>query len=81
MNLVRWDSLRELQDMTGRLNRLIAGAVLQPAEDETLAVPDWVPSVDIVETPDEYRIAMDLPDVQAENVEGERREPPAPHRR
>ncbi len=64
MNLVRWDSLRELQDMTGRLSRLAGFA----GRDEAMAPPDWIPPVDVVETREEYRVEVDLPDVRPDKV-------------
>jgi HSP20 family protein len=38
------------------------------ADKEMLAVPDWLPAVDIVETPEEYVIKAELADVKKEDV-------------
>jgi HSP20 family protein len=71
MTIVRWDPFRELEDMTDRLNRVFArGALARPsaAKDDALAVFDWAPSVDIMETPEEFQIKAELPDVKKEDV-------------
>ncbi|MBA5873749.1 MAG: Hsp20 family protein [Nitrospira sp. CR1.2] len=71
MAIVRWDPFRELQDMSDRLNRMIAnpasgGSVGQGKEVMTVA--DWTPTVDISETEAEYAIKAELPEVKREDV-------------
>lgn len=71
MAIVRWDPFRELQDMSDRLNRMIArpasgGSVGQGREVMTVA--DWTPTVDISETEAEYAIKAELPEVKREDV-------------
>lgn len=69
MSLVRWDPFRELEDMSQRLNRVFGRSLLSPATSpEMTAMPDWAPSVDIVETPEEYQIKAELPEVKKEDV-------------
>jgi HSP20 family protein len=72
MTIVQWDPFRELEDMKDRLNRMFGrGALARPSttgKDEDLAAFDWAPSVDIVETPDEFQIKAELPDVKKEDV-------------
>jgi HSP20 family protein len=72
MSIVRWDPFRELEDMTDRLNRMLArGGPARssgPAKDDALAVFDWAPSVDILETPEEFQIRVELPDVKKEDI-------------
>ena len=69
MNLVRWDPFRELEDLSNRLNRVIARSS-SPSTDgkETLTMADWTPSVDISETDTEYLIKAELPEVKKEDV-------------
>ncbi len=82
-NLTRWDPVKELQEMTGRMNRLVG----RPATgtEEALVTAEWAPIVDIEETDKEYLVKAELPDVKKENVkvtikdgvlslEGERRQ-------
>lgn len=71
MALVRWDASRELEELAARLERVVGRPVLpRPSEGgkETLTVPDWVPVVDIAETPEEYLIKIELPEVKKEDV-------------
>jgi HSP20 family protein len=88
MALVRWDQLREFEEMNERLSRAYGRQALgRPAEGgkEALTVPDWAPAVDIAETPEEFLIKAELPEVKKEDVkvtvengvlriEGERRQ-------
>ncbi len=68
MALVRWDPFRELEDMSERLNRMFARPALRSSGKETLTVADWVPTVDISETDEEYLIKAELPEVKKEDV-------------
>src|SRR5881628_3147867 len=89
MAIVRWDQLREFEEMMSeRLGRAYGRQVLgRPAEGgkEALTVPDWAPAVDIAETPEEFLIKAELPEGKKEDVkvtvengvlriEGERRQ-------
>ena len=70
MNLVRWNPLQELGDMSDRLNRLLKREDPRRSSDkEMITVADWVPSVDISETADEYQIKAELPEVKKEDVQ------------
>lgn len=87
MNLVRWDPVRELEEMSSRLNRFFGQ---QPARQGGSDVDgaffaDWTPAIDVQETDKEYLLKADLPDVKKDNVkvdvkdgvltvEGERRQ-------
>jgi len=71
MTLVRWDSFRELEDMSDRLNRMFSRPALPRTNDngkETMIVADWVPSVDVSETDGDYQIKAEIPDVKKEDV-------------
>jgi HSP20 family protein len=65
MALVKWEPIRELEEMleryTGKLGRPRLGR-----EDFTVA--EWSPKVDIVETDNEYTIKAELPEVNKEDV-------------
>ena len=88
MALVSWDPRREFEEMNKRIARAYERQALgQPAEGgkEALTVPDWAPVVDIAETPEEFWIKAELPEVKKEDVkvivengvlriEGERRQ-------
>ncbi len=63
-SLVRWDPFRELEEMTDRLNRFLGREHVRSSNGrETMVVADWIPSVDISETDEEFRIEVELPGV------------------
>jgi HSP20 family protein len=71
MALVKWDPFRELEEMSDRLNRMIARpSTNQPGGQgkEVMTVADWTPTVDISETEAEYAIKAELPEVKKEDV-------------
>jgi HSP20 family protein len=69
MNLVRWDPLRELEEMSERLNRMFARPTsTRQNGKEALTVADWVPQVDISEADHEYVITAELPGLKKEDV-------------
>lgn len=63
MNLTTWDPFRELEEMSGRLNR-----VLGRTEGKELSNYDWSPSVDILETAEDFQVKCELPEVKKEDV-------------
>ena len=69
MNLIRWDPVKELEDMSERLNRMFARPVTRRDNGkETLTVADWVPTVDIEEGKQDYHITAELPGLKKEDV-------------
>jgi HSP20 family protein len=70
MSLVRWDPFREMEEMAERLDRSVGRPMLarRDAGKENLTVPDWAPAVDVAETPQEYLIKVELPEVGKEDV-------------
>lgn len=69
MPITRWDPFRDLDEMSGRLNRLFARSELSRLPPNALlANADFSPAVDISETAEEYLIKAELPDVQKENL-------------
>lgn len=69
MDLTRWNPVHELKDMSERLNHLFKRELPRSSErDNMLRVPEWVPSVDITETADEFYIKAELPEVKKEDV-------------
>ena len=73
MDMMRWDPLREMQETSERLNRLLRRpeGSQRPRESgarEALTVADWSPNVDISETEAEYLIRVELPGVKKEDV-------------
>lgn len=69
MNLVRWDPFRELEDMSHRLNRLLAGKDVKRQDGtDTMVRADWVPPVDISETDQEFQIKAELPGIKKQAI-------------
>lgn len=72
MALTRWDPFRELEDMNERLSRVIGRTGLARGREgggkDTLVDFDWAPSVDIAETPEDFQIKAELPEVKKEDV-------------
>ena len=66
MSLVRWNPLREMDDMLHRYNRMMD----MPGRMSLDLFPkgDWMPRVDIMETDDSFIIKMDLPEVDKKDV-------------
>ena len=64
--LSRFDPVRELGEMTDRMNRL-----LPPRETTTgqrLVTAEWAPVVDVEETDKEYLVKAELPEVRKDDV-------------
>ena len=71
MSLVRWDPFRELEDMSTRLNRIFGHPLPRAGAEhgkDAMTVFDWAPSVDIAETPEEFVVKAELPEVKKEDV-------------
>jgi HSP20 family protein len=69
MNITRWDPFREIEDLSHRLDRMFGRSGLATTSGETLAFPDWAPSVDVAETAEEFQIKAELPGVKKEDLE------------
>ena len=68
MNLVRFDPLRELEGLTGRLNRIFDGPMGNKLPGDGAFFGDWSPAMDIEETDGEYLLKTDLPAMKREEV-------------
>ena len=63
------DAFRELEDMSTRLNRLLTRqSSSSGTQDESMAVAQWLPSVDIVEMNSEFQIRAEVPGVDKQDV-------------
>lgn len=69
MNLIKWDPIKELEDVSNRLNRLFGRSLARTeSAADTLAMNDWTPSTDISETDTAYLIKAEIPGVNREDV-------------
>jgi HSP20 family protein len=67
MSIVRWDPMREFEDMQ---RRLFGGNFLRDygTNNEALARSEWSPAVDIAETPEAYTLHAELPAMKKEDI-------------
>lgn len=68
MALVRWDPLRELDEIQTRLGRLFPARPGRQTKEEEDLFADWSPATDVQETDTEYVIKTDLPEVGKDDV-------------
>lgn len=70
MTLTRWIPFRDMEQMFDRFNRAIDTRPTPRGEgsQESLTIADWAPSVDISETETEFRIKVELPGVEKQDV-------------
>ena len=67
-----WSPVREFDSLGDRLSRLFDGFLTpsrrEAGSSETGTLSDWLPAVDITETPRSYLIKSDIPDVKKEDI-------------
>ena len=68
-SMIDQDSFRELENMSQRLNKVLSGRNMPGANrEESMAVADWIPIVDVVETESEFQLLVELPGVEKGDV-------------
>lgn len=64
-----WDPLQEFSELQNRLTHLFGRTALRPGNgEETLAIADWAPAVDISEDNKEFLVKAELPGLKREEV-------------
>jgi HSP20 family protein len=72
MAVVRWDPTRELDSLQGEMNRLFSSFFDTPTKTKggngNGAARRWIPSMDLVETQDDFVLKADLPGMSENDV-------------
>jgi HSP20 family protein len=69
MAIVKWDPMRDLMILRDRMNRLFEENLQRSGfSTADYSVADWVPPMDIFETPTEIHIQAELPGVNRDTV-------------
>lgn len=74
MTQMRWNPFREIEELFDRYNRVLGGSSQaqltsgNAGSRESLARPDWLPAVDIIEKKDSFLLKVELPEVKREDV-------------
>lgn len=66
MAMVKWEPMREMEELFDRMAKSFGP--LRLGRGEGLSATDWSPRVDIAETPEEFVIKAELPEVNKEDV-------------
>jgi HSP20 family protein len=68
--LTRWSPLKELEEMEKRLSTFFGRPMTPTAGDkeETMAVAQWSPLVDITEDEKEYVVKAEIPEMKKEDI-------------
>lgn len=63
------ETFREIESVSERLNRLLAASrAASDGQKESMALADWIPAVDVLETDTEFQIRAELPGIEKEQV-------------
>lgn len=66
MALIKWEPLREIEDMFDRYTKAMGWPSIRG--QELVATGDWSPRVDISETDAEFTVKAEIPEVKKEDV-------------
>ncbi|MCL5259122.1 MAG: Hsp20/alpha crystallin family protein, partial [Nitrospirae bacterium] len=68
-SLLRWDPVRELEDLGRRLTPVFARLPQETRTDERQAMTavDWAPVVDIAEDGEAYHVTVEVPEIRKED--------------
>lgn len=71
MALMKWEPMREMEEMFDRLTRSFGP--LRLGSSEVVAPEDWSPRVDIAENETEFEVKAELPEVEGKTYLRHRR--------
>lgn len=66
MSLVKWEPMREMEELFDRFAKSFGP--LRLGKGEGMSSADWSPRVDIAETPEEFVVKAELPEVNKDDV-------------
>jgi HSP20 family protein len=66
MALIKWEPLREIEDMFDRYSKAMGWSLGR--HQDLVTTGDWSPRVDVSETDNEFLIKAEIPDVRKEDV-------------
>jgi hypothetical protein len=66
MPLVRWDPFRELEIMRRQMDRLFDEMMRRDDDTHVSRGVDWIPAVELQETPDALILKAEIPGVEKE---------------
>ncbi len=67
-SLLRWDPVKEFDDLARRLNPLLRNQDLRTEDRTARKSVEWAPSVDIAEEEGAYIVKAELPEIQKDAV-------------
>lgn len=68
MNLVRWNPFGEMGHLQNQMNRLFEAAI-QGHNGDATGTTSWIPAADIYESDNDLVVNLDLPGIDAKNVD------------
>ena len=72
MALIKWEPLRDIEDMFERYSRSLGTPFFRPSDfarsSELMANGEWSPRVDISETDNSFQIKAEVPGIRKEDV-------------
>ena len=66
MALMKWEPMREMEELFDRMTKSFGP--LRLGTSEGVGAADWSPRVDVAETPEEFVVKAELPEVNKEDV-------------
>jgi HSP20 family protein len=66
MKLMKWDPLREMENVMDRFNGTLDWP--RKTSSEVMAANDWAPRADVIETDKDFSIKVEIPEVKKEDV-------------
>jgi len=66
-SVIRWNPIRDFASVQGEMNQLVRDVFGRQSVDESGALV-WQPPVDVEETPESYKVHLELPGMRLEDI-------------